>query len=285
MRDAEVFTKKIFKYDNYRAFLCDYFEFSQKNQKSFSKRYFAQKIGFASHSFLIYILRGEKNLSESSLLKVSQALGLNNQEAEYFDVLVRFNQAATADERDYYYKKMNSLRAGVKFFHLSGGSHFIYFHEWYYPVVREVAALKKSVDPKKIAAAIVPRITPSQAKKALSSLIEAGLLQIDENGVPSVENPCLSADNIPPFVFNKLKKDYIYRSIEALDTFKADKRHISYSTITVSENQYKRLTKMLDDLRNESVIMSNNIDENENVKVMQLNFQLYPLTGDVSLKK
>lgn len=280
MKETSDFLKNLYDYDNYRTFLSDYLSNAKKIKVSLSIRNFAQKAGFSSHGFLVYIIQGKRNITEKCMNNFVTALGLSKNQQEYFEALVKYNQAKTTEQREFYYKKINSLRENSLFFKLNKASHYLYLRQWYYPAVREVCVIKKSCNPEVIASAIVPNITASQAKIALKDLLKSGLLKIDTNGEPVIVNPLLSGEDIPAFVFNKIKKDYIFKAIESIGNFKPHERHICCTTVTMTQKQYDKITQLIDELRTEALSNASEASQ-EPVKVVQLNFQLYPLTEEL----
>lgn len=280
MKETRDFLNNLFDYDNYRTFLSDYLSNAKTIRTSLSKRNFARKAGFSSHGFLVYIIQGKRNITDKSMSNFVKALGLNKKQQAYFETLVKFNQAKTTDQREFYYKKLNSLRDNSQFFKLHHESHYLYLRQWYYPVVREVCVLLKSCDPAIIANSITPRITKNQAKIALRDLLKSGLLGLDQNGDPVTINPLLSGEGIPPYIFNKIKKDYIFKAIESIGNFPPHERHICCTTVTMTQNQYQKITQLIDELRTEALSNASESSD-EPVKVVQLNFQLYPLTNEL----
>ena len=65
---------KIYEYLDYREFLQDYYNFKKTSSNSFSLRVFSDKIGFKAKDFISRVMNGEKNLSPSSISKISNGL-------------------------------------------------------------------------------------------------------------------------------------------------------------------------------------------------------------------
>jgi len=61
----------IFDYLNYRQFLKDIFAYKKKVNPRYSYRVFARQAGFSSPATLKYVIDGERNVSDKSLLKIA----------------------------------------------------------------------------------------------------------------------------------------------------------------------------------------------------------------------
>ena len=92
--------KRIFEYDNYRFFLRDFFKEQKRLKAAFSHRFFARRAGFSSSSFCAHVIEGKRNLTADSLRRMLKGLGLSGRPATYFESLVHYNQARTAEDRD-----------------------------------------------------------------------------------------------------------------------------------------------------------------------------------------
>ena len=84
--------KSVLSYIDYRRYLRDFYEEKKHTTHFFSTRYFAQKAGLSSPSFLREVITGKKNLGKQSVDKFIRALELTGKEARFFKYLVFFNQ-------------------------------------------------------------------------------------------------------------------------------------------------------------------------------------------------
>ena len=86
----------------------------------------------------VNLIENKRNLTESSILKISQAIGLSREEADYFESLVFFNQAKTINEKTHYYSKLIEIRRPLDV-QVIEADRYEYYSKWYHSVVREVA--------------------------------------------------------------------------------------------------------------------------------------------------
>src|SRR3954469_1069185 len=173
--------KFIFNYTDYRKFLCDVYEVRKAKNIHFSHRYIAQKLGFNS-GYFTRILKGERNISNALVYKFIEFLNLNKREGEYFEILVRFNQAKTHSEKKGYFEKLLSFQSAAV--NLLSVDQYELFDKWYYMAVREVLAVFPMGDvPERLARLVLPAIKPSEAEKAVELLVRLNLIRKNEQGV------------------------------------------------------------------------------------------------------
>ncbi len=173
----------IFEYQNYRAYLKDYYNEQKAKKKKFSYRYFSEKAGVHTPSFLYYVIENKRNLTESSVLKISQAIGLSGEEAEFFEYLVFFNQAKTINEKTHFYSKLIEVRRPLDIQHIEA-DRYEYYSKWYHSVIREVVTFFEfHSDFSRLGAFLTPPITNREAKESISLLERLGFLERDEKGL------------------------------------------------------------------------------------------------------
>ena len=90
--------KPIVEYQDYHAFLSDYYE-ERKRTSAFSWREFAKIAGFVSPSYLKMVCEGKTNLSKVTMGRVAQAIGLVGYEVEYFETMVQFGNAKNDEQK------------------------------------------------------------------------------------------------------------------------------------------------------------------------------------------
>ena len=76
--------KSVLSYIDYRQFLKDLYDEKKRTTRFFSARYFAQKAGLSSASFLREFITGKKNLGKQTVEKFISAIELNGKEARFF---------------------------------------------------------------------------------------------------------------------------------------------------------------------------------------------------------
>jgi uncharacterized protein (TIGR02147 family) len=267
----------IYKYTNYREFLKDFLKNKKKNNKNYSLRVLSEKSGFKARDFVLRLINGTRNLSKSGMFKLSEGLGLSVKEAAYFEDLVSFNQAKSANEKKHYFERMSINIKGEEPQKLRE-EQFSYLSRSYHVAIRSLlpvinfkddfAALGKFLD---------PPITVVQAKQSVNLLLKLGLLEKTSNGVYRVSSPSITVDekvkDVALSVYHKTIGELGLRSLEEhLSTV----RDISGVTMSLSANGFSRLRSEIKAFRKKAIAIANT-DSRED-RVCQLEIQLFPLS-------
>lgn len=271
----------IFKYIDFREFLSDYYQDKKETSQFFSYRYFAQKIGINSPSFLKSVIDGKRNLTSQMSERFSKALGLKSKEKLYFQNLVLFNQAKTLSEKQQYYLTLRSMSPRVKESVLNADQ-FDFFVNWYTPVIRElICANDFRDDYQAIAAACKPPIQPADVKAAIALLLRLRLVEKLKNGTYKQTATAIVADeSITSMAVRSFTRTMIDHSKTALDTIEKDKRHISGITMGISYETYAILSteiKAFKDRVKSIVNHDTNCD-----RIYQITLSLFPVSEEIS---
>lgn len=272
----------IYRYEDYRRYLKDFFTLQKKSDKGFTHRSFAKLAGFSSSSFCLHVMSGRKNLSDESIQKLKSALGLEGAAARYFEALVHYNQAKTLHDREYQFSELNKIRRKTLFYRVNKRQ-FVLYSDWHLSVIRELAVYSDwNGDFHRLGAMVVPSLSAEKARKAVSVLVDAGLLLYNEDGTLRQNSPVVSAEGAPAVVVNKLKKDFMLKAIEAEEKFRKPAKYSSSATLSISMRNFEKAKAMIDELRQQLLTMAMNDREVE--QVFQVNFQMFPLSGPVKSK-
>jgi uncharacterized protein (TIGR02147 family) len=273
--------EKIFKYIDYRKFLLDYYNEKKKATRYFSYRYFSNKANIKSPVFLKQVIEGKRNLTLNTIEKFITALNLNKKEAVFFRHLVQFNQAKTAYEKQEHYSVMISMIDYINEHKLSVDQ-YAYFDNWYNCVVRELVCLYNFNDNwDLLAKSIIPPITPKEAKESVSLLLRLNLIKKQKDGSYVQTNSAItSGTDIVSLARRAFNSKMLLLAKDANQTMPPDIRNISGITMGISKSCYDVLLAELGAFK-ERVIAIVNRDEASS-RVYQLNFQLFPLSQDIS---
>jgi uncharacterized protein (TIGR02147 family) len=267
----------IFLYTDYRKYLSDYYEAEKKRNPHFSHRYVAQKVGFSSSGFFSKIIQGKTNISNDLALRFADFLKLKKNEAEYFGLLVFFNQAKShADKKRWFEKIVAFSKSKVKIVEVS---QYEFFEKWYYVALRELIKFYPfKGDFKNLAKMVDPPVTPAQAKKAIRLLERLGLIKKDENGVYSQTDVLISTGyDVKSVAINNFQLATLDLAKGSVDRFSKEERDISTLTLSFSEDLYKTIHERLKSFRRE-ILESVKNDGGQVDRVYQVNFQIFPLS-------
>ncbi|MBL8028776.1 MAG: TIGR02147 family protein [Fibrobacteres bacterium] len=266
----------IFRYNNYRQFLKDFYEEQKALDKKYSHRFFADKIGLNSTGFFSDVLKGKRNLTPALILKFANALKLKNDEQDYFENLVHFNQAGTHEEKNSYYNKLLAFKkVSVD---IIGKDQYEFYKEWYYSAIRELLFFYDFKDDyAALAKKLNPTIRPELAKKAILILEKLGLIKQNENGYYRQTSALISTgEEFKSMNVCNFQTSTIELAKEALSRHPREHRDISTLTLTFSEDSFEQAKLELDALRKRLLGLAEK--DNKVDRVYQVNLQAYPLS-------
>lgn len=83
---------------DFRVFLRDTYAYEKSRDPAYSYGAFARRAGFANRGHFKLVVDGKRGLTPAMVRKYVRGLGLGPKEAEYFRLLVAFNQAGPAEK-------------------------------------------------------------------------------------------------------------------------------------------------------------------------------------------
>ena len=263
----------------FRAYLKDLVKELKKLREGFTMRYFAEKAGFGSPSYLKMVMDGERKLTTKSMDKFCETLGIKGREKEYFILLVDFNQSKDPDKKKELYNKLDSLRPRVTFSKLKKNQRK-YLSNDYYACIREMVLLKNfKEDAKWIAAKCLPRIKPIEAREAVDTLLDMGLLKRDDSGKLIQAEPIVdtgaNVDFMEAFSFHEAVLDKARKYLSYLEQ---EKRNFGALTIPIPSHLEKDISKRIDEFQNEILNLVNTEGLHYD-SVYQMNIQFFPVTA------
>jgi uncharacterized protein (TIGR02147 family) len=270
---------EVFAYLDYRAYLRDYYTSRKAQSTSFSFRSFSRKAKLRSPNYLKLVMDGARNLTAEMAARFAQACGLGGEGTTYFVDLVAFNQARSAGERNAAYQRLTGFKR-YRSHHKLELAHAAYHATWYLPAVRELASRRDFRDDASwIARHMRPSITKAEAGQALATLLELGLLVRDEKGRVKQHEPLISTGSETRGLhIHNYHRMMMQRAAEAMEQIPAQERDISALTLCLGKGGLSRLKQRLQRFRRELLELS--ALEQEPRDVVQLNFQLFPLSQE-----
>jgi uncharacterized protein (TIGR02147 family) len=270
----------LYQYSDYRQFLRDAYESNKAKQSTFSYRYLAHKGGVNSSAFFKYVIEGKRNLSKGTLLKTCLAFGLKDKDAEYFENLVFFNQAKTIKEKNLYFDRLTRLR-GLFDVKRVEQNQFAFYGQWYHSVIRELLPMVRPAgDPKALAQALLPPITPKQAQESVDLLHKLGLARKDAQGNWRPTDPVLTTGNpIASQAVVNFQLRMLDLAREAYDRCPPGDRLMSSTTLSVSEAGVELFKKRIRQLRAELLELAR-VEEKPD-RVYQLNVNFFPTSRPI----
>jgi len=265
---------QLFQYNDYRAFLHDYYQQQKKENPRFSYRYLGQKLGVDPGS-LLRVFKGESHFSESVVETVASYLFATEKEQEYFTTLVRFNKAKNAPEADAYYRKLLGLK-DLKLQTLSE-LQYQYFGAWYHAPVRGLIGMGSfRGDYATLAKQLSPAITEEQARQSVELLLALGLVKHTPAGEWLLVTPAVSTgDEWISYAIRKFQQDMMALAAQSLERFDKEQRDVSSVTVAISQRDLPRLKQYCNEFRKELMKMA--VQTSDPDCVYQINVQLFPV--------
>ena len=166
---------RIFDYEDYRAYLKDYYRARKAQDPAFSFGVFARRAGISSRAYVKLVMDGRRNLSADFIQRFSRGLKLTMDEAEYFQYLVLWCQ-----ERDEVSRLgMHRLRENSGVHSLQMGERAAFLRHWANWLVLGLSRVRGfRAEPVWISRRLEGRISPSEARDALKFLRAKGYLRI-----------------------------------------------------------------------------------------------------------
>lgn len=270
------FPRRVYEYLDYRRYLADYYTHQKIHEYGFSYRLLAQRAGCRSTNHAHLVITGKRNLTAGMAARFATAIGLNGQESAYFSDLVTFCQACTQSEKEHYYAKLARYSPFARV-HKITEAQSRYFAQWYVPATRELAARADfKADADWIASMLEPSISVGQARRALATLFELGLLTVDESGRTIRGDGLVSSDGPLGHHLVEFHRAMLERASEAIEFFSRDEREISSLTVCVSTRRLQQLKAEIREFRHR-LLKSAELEDSPEC-VVQINFQLFPLS-------
>ncbi len=270
----------IFGYTDYRAYLRDVYDAAKAGGvRGYSFRGLARRAGFSSPNFIKLVMDGARNLGPGSVQRVARAFGLDDEGAAYFECLVAYGQAETADDR---YAAWDALAATARFraARRISGPLFAYLAHWYMPVVRELAARADFRDDAAwVAQQLLPAIDEAEAADALEFLKAHGLIVAQPGGGWARGDASLTTGHEPrDMAVTGFHRQMLARASESLTRVPSEARNISALTVCVSPETAERIRDEIHGFRARLLELCDR-DEAPS-QVHQINFQMFPLSGE-----
>jgi uncharacterized protein (TIGR02147 family) len=275
----------IFKYTDYRKFLEDFYEEKKALTPSFSYQNFSRQAGFSSKSFIFNVIKGKKNISNGSIVAISEAMKLSKTEAEYFEKLVSMGQAGTFKEKAFYYNQLDSVRpqnpeaSSAKKIRQD---QFEFFSKWRHVVIRGLIDLAPFKDDyKKLAALVRPPITTVQAKNSVRLLERLGLIEKDNEGFYKVVGKTLTTG---PEVASLGAQNFHLQTMElagrGLKEIPKEQRNIFGLTLGISKKAFEKINCIM--LECQNTILQLAEQDTDSDSVYQLNVQFFPVSKTIT---
>ena len=259
---------------DYRDFLKEYYDRRKSEMPLYSYRMMGDKLGLDS-SYLYRVLQKKQHLPAHALPAAKDILALSGRQAEYFELL--YSAAVTKDKnkREELMAKALSLRD--VHLHSLQQAELKLLENWWIPAVRAYLELNGGVvNLKQIAKDICPPITEDQAKEAIDTLLEVGLIKKMASGKLALTDAHLTVGGPEKAkAVRHFQKEILQLASDSLDNIDVTQRNVSTLTLSVDQSCFEDLGEMLKEFRR---LVQKRVDGAKNPdRVMQLSMAFFPV--------
>jgi uncharacterized protein (TIGR02147 family) len=265
-------------YLDYRAFLRDWYDFRKQENARFSHRMFVRLAKMKSPSSILQVMDGRRNLSPTTCKQISTAMKLEGEEAQFFRLLVDFDQAKTPADKDAAYQGISATRRFRQAHRIEGESYRC-LSRWYYPAIHELAQRPDfQEDAAWIAAQTQPEITPEQAQEAMAELQSLGMLQADDTGrLRPADGSLVTHQQVQGLATHNYHRGMSGLAQEAVTRFPSKQRHMLGLTVAIPAALVPQIKAELNAFQARLLDLCDAAVEDPE-QVYQLNLQLFPLS-------
>lgn len=271
----------IFEYQNYRLYLKDYYDEQKNAKKYFSYRYFSKKAGINASAFLYYIIEGKRNLTKTSIDKISSAIGLSREQGEYFENLVFFNQSKTIVDKTMYYSRIVECRRPIDIKMLDKDQ-YEFYATWYHSIIREIATMVDFKDDYALLGSfLIPQVSAGAVQSSIALLERLGLLERDESGLYHRTDAVVGvkAQGQDAFIIEKFQIEMLDLSKKSFDAIPRADRLSASTTFSISTATFELFKMKTREFRKELLEIAKM--DNEPHRVYQFTFNLFPTTRSI----
>lgn len=279
---APPWSPDIYNYLDFRKFFEDYYQAGRARRRGgFSYRQFTEKIGYSSSAFIPSLIKGTRNLNLERLDEVARGMHLSQEEQEYLELLVRYDQTDDAQQRPQLLDKLLAVQRYRQSERLLQ-SHVEYLSHWYYPTIREMVACQGfHEDPEWIGERLSPRIPAELVESCLECLLRLKLLTRDEQGAlrlgePSQEFMFTGHEALLAQGSRNYHSQMLMRATDAMYLICREKRHLNALTFAVARERVPHLKERINEFMETTLAFCEQGEPPE--EVYQLHVALFPLT-------
>jgi uncharacterized protein (TIGR02147 family) len=269
----------VHNYLDYRGYLSDWLQWKKAESPRFSHRGFVRRVGQKSPSLLVDIIAGRRSLTTDMVSLFSKVMKLNAEERRFLELLVDLDKADTPEKRNQVWERI-SARKRFQEAHAIEGDSFRYLSDWSYPAIRELA-LRPDFQPDAgwVSGMLRPRISKSNAQKALDALFELGMLVRAENGLVSqADGAVVTPREVLGLAVHNYHQGMIERAKDGIVNFKAAERHYTGVTVCIPEALVPRIKDEINAFAEKLLELCDGSEDTAE-RVYQFHLMAFPLSG------
>ncbi|OIQ16173.1 MAG: hypothetical protein BM556_16065 [Bacteriovorax sp. MedPE-SWde] len=243
----------------------------------------AQRLGYKSPSSLTMVMRGQRLPSFDMITALVQDLGMNSRERKYFELLVKLEKFKRKKQDPQEIMEQLAKLNTDQSKHSVGLKEFSLISEWYFLAIKQLIETPNFIEDEDwIYKKLRKKLTPSQIKRALSTLAELGITGRDDNGkLIVVTKGLITSNDVPSSAIKRHHYGMINRALEAIDEQDVSERQINSVTMKIKKKDIEDAKKSIFDFIKE---FNNKFAVDDADDIYQLNIQMFKHTKDMSLQ-
>lgn len=271
-------TSRIFAYNDPVLFLTAELKRLKVQDRTFSLREWARRLGYENPSYLSDVLKGRRKLTLSFAMLLSRSLGLDEKASRYFEVLALVHQAKNIAEKRQLERLLSSLRPKeMRNSTALTTEQFALIADWYNWVLAELPRIKgfKS-DVSYIAERLGGLVPPEAIEESIEILVRNKVLTRTADGqlVRDTDGPDFLDPEITKLAAREYQKQMANKALEALRTRKSEEMDFQGSTFCVRKSDLPKMREIVREFHKKMLELGVDKDGDE---IYQLNSQLFPL--------
>lgn len=252
----------------------------KNHDPTFSYRKMAELLGFSASNYFHLVIKGKRPFTSRAAETIVKHLKLPTPQREMFRMLAAFEAADSTEQRSKLYMELEDMAPSKGHTRILKRQ-FRYYSKWYHTAIRElISSPFFEDDPVWLASMLTPKITVQEAKQAMKTLADLGLIRRNRDSKRwEVVDKAISTDSLVRSMYVKsFHRAMILAGADALDKFKASEREISSLTLGIDAKTAAAIKQKIRDFQ--ASIVQLVAQAGDGTTVFQLNIQCFPITKD-----
>lgn len=270
-------TTNIYKFSDYRTFLLAHAQDMKQKKSQWSYGVWARELGLKSTSSITKIIQGEREPGTQIEKELTKYFQFDEKQTSYFHDLVQLQKISRNPrlsallmekmDKDFSDPSLRTLDSKI----------FTVISNWYYLSLRELCRVKNfEEDPKWISNKFLFKITPTEVRHALNTLIDIGLLTRQKNGRLALSQGRV---NTTTDISNEAIKQYHEQMLEhaktAVREISVEQREVTSVTLLMSSQKMNLAKEMIREFKQKFERL---MEEDSGDQIYQMQIQLFPIT-------
>jgi uncharacterized protein (TIGR02147 family) len=283
MGKKEVGKVHVYDYVNYRSFLKDKFNELKRKNPRFSYHSFRRLSGMGSPSYLKMVTEGHRNLGDPGIAMVARGFKLNEADTKYFYTLVKFNQAATTEEKDRYFRELSHHKKFLEAKPLTNAQYQLFSH-WYYVAILELLRLdagKKKKNTEWIKKNLKPEVGLVEIRHAITALVSLGLLTTRSGVLECTEAMLKTDEDVEDIAITNYHVQMCELAKHSVLHDTPHNREFAALTLITSAKGFKRAKQEIRMIRDNLHSIMEQDKEGKKTIVAHINMQLFQMNRNL----